>query len=243
MRVKDWWKTPIIIINITCFHVKGQEMWKTKVTVHSTSDLSPKHQASEVSLKTSDLMLKHQKWQHCLPGFRLVICVMRDYAFASATKKCIDLFSFVSERRKKIQTRRQQQRFFTLAFSLGGDTGTTRKNKLRAGICISQFSMEVLRPVSSASVPRKVSRCKQFCCSGVTATFYFIWLSKAVSKRSQKNAANLKYSVNLTGSSDWLAPFKQLLYSCSSLSGRSTSVHYKFAFSESGALPFSCFYA
>jgi len=24
----------------------------------------PKHQISEISLKTSDLMLKHQKWQH-----------------------------------------------------------------------------------------------------------------------------------------------------------------------------------
>ena len=27
---------------------------------------SPKHQTSEISLKTSDLMLKHQKWQHWL---------------------------------------------------------------------------------------------------------------------------------------------------------------------------------
>jgi len=34
-------------------------------TTHSTSDLSPKHQTSDISLKTSDLMLKHQKWQHC----------------------------------------------------------------------------------------------------------------------------------------------------------------------------------
>jgi len=37
-------------------------MWKTKSTAHSTSDLSPKHQTSEISLKISDLMLKHQKW-------------------------------------------------------------------------------------------------------------------------------------------------------------------------------------
>jgi len=38
-------------------------MWKT-TTAHSTSGLSPKHQTSEISLETSDLMLKHQKWQH-----------------------------------------------------------------------------------------------------------------------------------------------------------------------------------
>ena len=38
-------------------------MWKT-TTARPTSDLSPKHQTSEISLKTSDLMLKHQKWQH-----------------------------------------------------------------------------------------------------------------------------------------------------------------------------------
>jgi len=42
-------------------------MWKTTTaTAHLTSDLSPKRQPSEISLKTSDLMLKHQKWQHCL---------------------------------------------------------------------------------------------------------------------------------------------------------------------------------
>jgi len=35
-------------------------MWKTKVTAQSTSGLSPKHQASEISLRRSDLMLKHQ---------------------------------------------------------------------------------------------------------------------------------------------------------------------------------------
>jgi len=38
-------------------------MWKT-TTVRSISDLSPEHQTSEISLKTSDLMLKQQKWQH-----------------------------------------------------------------------------------------------------------------------------------------------------------------------------------
>jgi len=41
-------------------------MWKTKTTAQSTSDFSPKHQTPEISFKTSDLMLKHQKWQHCL---------------------------------------------------------------------------------------------------------------------------------------------------------------------------------
>ena len=40
-------------------------MWKIKAIARSTSDLSPKHQTSEISLKTSDLMLKYQTWQHC----------------------------------------------------------------------------------------------------------------------------------------------------------------------------------
>jgi len=39
-------------------------MWKIKTTAQSTSDLSQKNQTSEIYLKTSDLMLKHQKWQH-----------------------------------------------------------------------------------------------------------------------------------------------------------------------------------
>jgi len=39
-------------------------MSKTKVTAQSTTDLWPKHQTSEISIKTSHLMLKHQKWQH-----------------------------------------------------------------------------------------------------------------------------------------------------------------------------------
>jgi len=46
------------------FIVKREEMWKTKTTAQSTSDLSPKHQTSEMFLKTSDLIIKHQKWQH-----------------------------------------------------------------------------------------------------------------------------------------------------------------------------------
>jgi len=46
------------------FILNGKEMWKTKTTLQPTSDLSPKHQTSEISLKTSDMMLKHQKWQH-----------------------------------------------------------------------------------------------------------------------------------------------------------------------------------
>jgi len=37
---------------------------RKKTTAQSTSDLMPKHQTSEISLKTSDLMLQHQKWQH-----------------------------------------------------------------------------------------------------------------------------------------------------------------------------------
>jgi len=39
-------------------------MLKTKAAVQSTSDLWPKHETSEISIKTSDLMLKRQKWQH-----------------------------------------------------------------------------------------------------------------------------------------------------------------------------------
>jgi len=36
----------------------------TKITTRATYDLSLKHQTSEISVKTSDLMLKYQKWQH-----------------------------------------------------------------------------------------------------------------------------------------------------------------------------------
>jgi len=39
-------------------------MWKTKAAAQITSDLSQKHQTSEINLKTSDLTLKHQKGQH-----------------------------------------------------------------------------------------------------------------------------------------------------------------------------------
>ena len=39
-------------------------MWKTQPIAQSTSDLSLKHQTSEISLKTPDMILKHQKWQH-----------------------------------------------------------------------------------------------------------------------------------------------------------------------------------
>jgi len=58
-----------IIMHLTYFHLKGQETWKTKITAQSTSDLSPKQQMSEISLKTSDLILKHQKCQHCFWRF------------------------------------------------------------------------------------------------------------------------------------------------------------------------------
>jgi len=50
-------------MNLTYFQPRKRRMWKT-TTAHSTSDLSPKHQTSEISLKTSDLMLKHQTRQH-----------------------------------------------------------------------------------------------------------------------------------------------------------------------------------
>jgi len=43
-----------------------------KIKAQSTSDISSKYQTSENSLKTSDLMLKHQKWQHCLTPLLLL---------------------------------------------------------------------------------------------------------------------------------------------------------------------------
>jgi len=45
------------------FHDRGNP---ANTTAQSTSDLSPKHQTSKIFLKTSDLMIKHQKWQHWL---------------------------------------------------------------------------------------------------------------------------------------------------------------------------------
>jgi len=55
-------------MNLTSFPPKKEKRCKTRTTVQSTSDLSPKPQTSEISLKTSDLMLKHQKWQNCSPS-------------------------------------------------------------------------------------------------------------------------------------------------------------------------------
>jgi len=45
----------------------------------------PKHQTSEISLKTSDLMLKHQKWQHwCyVPGRTHTMAVLHHPGKAS----------------------------------------------------------------------------------------------------------------------------------------------------------------
>jgi len=51
-------------MNVTDFHPKKYRKFWEKATGQSTSDLLPKHQTSEISLKTSDLMLKHQQWQH-----------------------------------------------------------------------------------------------------------------------------------------------------------------------------------
>jgi len=63
LRVRNWWKklknhTPYL------FSSKKYRKFGKKVIAQSTSDLLPKHQTSEISLKKSDLMLKHQKWQH-----------------------------------------------------------------------------------------------------------------------------------------------------------------------------------
>jgi len=52
-------------MNITSFEPKRSVENKNKLLYLSTSDFSPKHQTSEISIKTSYLMLKHQKWQHC----------------------------------------------------------------------------------------------------------------------------------------------------------------------------------
>jgi len=52
------------IVNLTHLHPESLEIWE-KTTAQSTSDLLPKYQTSEISLKTSNLMLKHQKCQHC----------------------------------------------------------------------------------------------------------------------------------------------------------------------------------
>ena len=48
------------------FNLEREEM-RITTTAHSTSDLSTKHQTSEMSLKTSDLIIKHQKWEHYCP--------------------------------------------------------------------------------------------------------------------------------------------------------------------------------
>jgi len=43
------------IINLTAFILKGYKIGETKTTAQSTSDLLPKHQASQISLKTSEV--------------------------------------------------------------------------------------------------------------------------------------------------------------------------------------------
>jgi len=53
-------------MNVTTIHPKKYRKFGKKTTAQTTSDLLPKHLTSEIFLKTSDLMLKHQKWQHWL---------------------------------------------------------------------------------------------------------------------------------------------------------------------------------
>jgi len=69
-------------MNPLSFH-RGEETWKTKTTAQSTSDLPTKHQTSDISLKTSNMMLKHQKWQRCygvnamlIPCFLLLLSMV-----------------------------------------------------------------------------------------------------------------------------------------------------------------------
>jgi len=57
-------ETQKVYTNLTYFQPSKRGNLENR-TAQSTSDLSPKHQTAEISLKTSDLMLKHQKWQHC----------------------------------------------------------------------------------------------------------------------------------------------------------------------------------
>jgi len=67
MSVIDWWKKLNKQYESNFFSPERTgNVEKKWVTTHSTSGLSPKHQTSEITLKTSDLMLmlKHQKWQH-----------------------------------------------------------------------------------------------------------------------------------------------------------------------------------
>jgi len=51
-------------MNLTS-HPKNKGNMENKNKRPLNIDLSPKHQTSGISLKTSDLMLKHQKWQDC----------------------------------------------------------------------------------------------------------------------------------------------------------------------------------
>jgi len=43
------------IMNLTTFILKGYKIEETKITAKSASDLLPKHQTSEISLKTSEV--------------------------------------------------------------------------------------------------------------------------------------------------------------------------------------------
>ena len=57
-------KDALKILNPTCFHSKKESKCGKRKQQQSTSDLWPKHQTWEISLKIPGLMLKHQKWQH-----------------------------------------------------------------------------------------------------------------------------------------------------------------------------------
>ena len=43
-------------MNLTIFILKGYKIWGKKTTAQSTSDMLPKHQTSEISLKTSGVV-------------------------------------------------------------------------------------------------------------------------------------------------------------------------------------------
>jgi len=65
-------------MNLTHFCPKMYGKFGKKTTPQSTSDLLTKHQTSEISLNTSNLMLKRQKWQHCM-------CHYKDSAIQAGT--------------------------------------------------------------------------------------------------------------------------------------------------------------
>jgi len=76
MRVRNIDESNLKIVIVTHFHSKSVEnLGKNNSSVNIR--FVAKHQTSEISLKTSDLMLKHQKWQHWLLRMLCLVFVFR----------------------------------------------------------------------------------------------------------------------------------------------------------------------